>query len=213
MEFIDKNIIDYALTHSDQEDEILLELQRETHLKFLSPRMLSGHLQGNFLTFISKLIQPETILEIGTYTGYSALCLAKGLKEQGKLITIDINEESETIAKKYFSKSGLESKIELIIGDAALIIPQLTTPLDLVFIDADKRNYARYFDLVIDKVKTGGVIIADNVLWSGKILDPDKNKDTDTQALIQFNKKIEQDSRIEKLLLPIRDGLFLMRKK
>jgi len=213
VEFIDKNIIDYALTHSDQEDEILLELQRETHLKFLSPRMLSGHLQGNFLTFISKLIQPETILEIGTYTGYSALCLAKGLKEQGKLITIDINEESETIAKKYFSKSGLESKIELIIGDAALIIPQLTTPLDLVFIDADKRNYARYFDLVIDKVKTGGVIIADNVLWSGKILDPDKNKDTDTQALIQFNKKIEQDSRIEKLLLPIRDGLFLMRKK
>jgi len=155
----------------------------------------------------------KTILEIGTYTGYSAICLAKGLKDNGKLITIDVNEETESIARKYFKKCGLESKIELIIGNALNIIPNLDMQFDLVFIDADKKNYSNYFDLVIDKVRRGGLIVADNVLWSGKILDGGTNKDTDTTALISFNEKIKNDVRVEKLLLPIRDGLFLIQKK
>ena len=155
----------------------------------------------------------QNILEIGSYTGYSAICLARGLKENGKLITIDVNEETESIAKKYFKKSGLDSKIDLIIGNALTVIPNLNIQFDLVFIDADKKNYSSYFDLVIDKVKSGGLIIADNVLWSGKILDGKSNKDVDTSALISFNTKIKNDNRVEKILLPIRDGLFLIQKK
>lgn len=213
MDFINNNIIQYALQHSENEDEFLAELHRETHLTFLSPRMLSGHLQGQLLTMFSKLMNCKTILEIGTYTGYSAICLAKGLKDNGKLITIDVNEETESIARKYFKKCGLESKIELIIGNALNIIPNLDMQFDLVFIDADKKNYSNYFDLVIDKVRRGGLIVADNVLWSGKILDGGTNKDTDTTALISFNEKIKNDVRVEKLLLPIRDGLFLIQKK
>ena len=213
MDFINNNIIQYSLQHSEKEDDVLAELQRETHLTFLSPRMLSGHLQGQFLTMLSKLLNSQNILEIGTYTGYSAICLAKGLTDKGKLITIDVNEETESIAKKYFIKSGLDSKIDLIIGNALTIIPNLNLQFDLVFIDADKKNYAAYYDLVIDKVRPGGLIVADNVLWSGKILDGKTNKDADTSALISFNTKVKNDPRVEKLLLPIRDGLFLIQKK
>lgn len=213
MEFIDEKLNDYCLLHTDEEDEVLKELQRETHLKVMSPRMLSGHLQGSWLSFLSKTAKPDLILEIGTYTGYSAICLAKGLSETGKLITIDVNEETESIAKKYFIKSGFENKIEFVLGDARQVIPTIKKQIDMVFIDADKRNYSLYYDLVIDKVKSGGLIIADNVLWSGKILELDKNKDIDTQAIHQFNEKVKNDSRIEKILLPLRDGLFVMRKK
>lgn len=213
MEFIDDQIIDYSLLHSEPEDEVLVELQRETNLKVFSPRMLSGHLQGFWLTLLSKMLQPKLIVEIGTYTGYSAICLAKGLPENGRLITIDVNEETEAIAKKYFDKSGFSAKIELITKDAKEVLPTITERIDMVFIDADKRNYSLYYDLVIDKVKPGGLIIADNVLWSGKILDLEKNKDVDTQAIQSFNEKMKNDSRVEKLLLPIRDGLFIMRKK
>ncbi len=213
MEFIDDKIIDYSLLHSEQEDEVLVELRRETNLKVFSPRMLSGHLQGFWLTLLAKMLQPKLIVEIGTYTGYSAICLAKGLHENGKLITIDVNEETEAIAKKYFEKSGLSNKIELITKDAKEVLPTINEIIDLVFIDADKRNYSLYYDLVIGKVKSGGLIVADNVLWSGKILDLEKNKDIDTQAIQAFNEKMKNDSRVEKLLLPIRDGLFIMRKK
>lgn len=213
MEFIDENLSDYCLLHSDEEDAVLKELQRETHLKIMSPRMLSGHLQGSWLSFLSQLVKPQLALEIGTYTGYSAICIAKGLAETGKLITIDINEETEAIAKKYFEKSGLSAKIVQQTGDAKVIIPTINDPIDFVFIDADKRNYAVYYDLVIDKVRKGGIIIADNVLWSGKILDLHKNKDADTIAIHAFNEKIKNDLRIEKILLPLRDGLFVMRKK
>ncbi|MBK6834447.1 MAG: O-methyltransferase [Bacteroidetes bacterium] len=213
MEFIDDKIIDYSLLHSELEDEVLVELQRETNLKVFSPRMLSGHLQGFWLTLLSKMLQPKLIVEIGTYTGYSAICLAKGLQENGKLITIDVNEETEAIAKKYFEKSGLSNRIELVTKDAKEVLPTINETIDMVFIDADKRNYSLYYDLVIDKVKSGGLIIADNVLWSGKILDLEKNKDVDTQAIQAFNEKMKNDLRVEKLLLPIRDGLFIMRKK
>jgi len=213
MEFIDEKLNDYCLLHTEDEDEVLKELQRETHLKVMSPRMLSGHLQGSWLSFLSKVAKPDLILEIGTYTGYSAICLAKGLSEKGKLITIDVNEETESIAKKYFVKSGFENKIEFVLGDAKQVIPTIKGQIDIVFIDADKRNYSLYYDLVIDKVRPGGLIIADNVLWSGKILDLDKNKDADTQAIHQFNEKVKNDTRIEKILLPLRDGLFVMRKK
>lgn len=213
MEFIDDKIIDYSLLHSEQEDEVLIELQRETNLKVFAPRMLSGHLQGFWLTLLAKMIQSKFIVEIGTYTGYSAICLAKGLTEKGKLITIDVNEETESIARKYFKKSGLENKIELITKDAKDVLPSINETIDMVFIDADKRNYSMYYDLIIDKVKSGGLIIADNVLWSGKILDLNKNKDIDTQAIHTFNEKMKNDLRVEKLLLPIRDGLFIMRKK
>jgi predicted O-methyltransferase YrrM len=213
MEFIDENLTDYCLRYSDEEDEVLKELQRETHLKVMSPRMLSGHLQGSWLTMLSHLVKPKLILEIGTYTGYSAICLAKGLQEDGKLITIDINEETESIARKYFAKSGLDQKIDFRLGNAVNIIPTIHETPDLVFIDADKRNYSLYYDLTIDKVRSGGIIIADNVLWSGKILDLQANKDADTQAIQAFNEKMKNDPRIEKLLLPLRDGLFVMRKK
>jgi caffeoyl-CoA O-methyltransferase len=213
MEFIDDKIIDYSLLHSELEDEVLVELQRETNLKVFSPRMLSGHLQGFWLTLLSKMLQPKLIVEIGTYTGYSAISLAKGLQENGKLITIDVNEETEAIAKKYFEKSGLSNRIELVTKDAKEVLPTINETIDMVFIDADKRNYSLYYDLVIDKVKSGGLIIADNVLWSGKILDLKKNRDADTLAIHAFNEKIKNDSGVEKLLLPIRDGLFIMRKK
>jgi predicted O-methyltransferase YrrM len=213
LDFTDKNIVNYSLEHSDAEDVVLAELQRETHLTFLSPRMLSGHLQGKLLTLLASSLQAKSILEIGTYTGYSAICLAKGLSENGKLITIDINEETESIAKKYFIKSGLNYKIESITGNALNVIPNLDIHFDLVFIDADKKNYLNYYHLVFDKVRQGGLIIADNVLWSGKVLDEAKQKDADTKSIIEFNTFIKNDVRIEKLMLPVRDGLFIIRKK
>lgn len=210
MEFIDEALLKYAETHSDVENDLLARLNRETHLKVNSPRMLSGHLQGRFLSFLSSLKHPDHILEIGTYTGYSALCLAEGLSDKGKLISIDPNEETMLFAKKFIAESPLYSKIELITGQAQTIIPELKQNFDLVFIDADKKNYGLYFDLVIDKVSKGGLIIADNVLWSGKVIQ--EPMDSDTKSIHDFNQKVTADKRVSSLLLPIRDGLMIMTK-
>lgn len=210
MEFLPPNLLNYCEQHSEKESPLLLELNRQTHLKISSPRMLSGHLQGRFLSFISKLIQPSNILEIGTYTGYSALCLAEGLSKNGQLITIDPNEETNHFAKQFFNRSEFRNQINLIQNTASNVIPGLNTLFDLVFIDADKRNYPLYFDMVIDKVNKGGLIIVDNVLWSGKVLD--KIQDEDTQAIVNFNKKVTEDKRVKSILLPIRDGLMLLKK-
>ena len=210
MEFIDKQLADYCENFTEKESELLNELNRETHLKSNQPRMLSGHIQGRLLSFLSKLKQPNVILEIGTYTGYSALCLAEGLSETGKLITIDPNEETNHFAQKFITRSVYKNKIELLTGQAQNIIPTLNHSFDLVFIDADKKNYSLYYDLIIDKLNKGGLIIADNVLWSGKVVE--EKKDADTQLIHEFNQKIQDDSRIENLLLPVRDGLMLMRK-
>jgi predicted O-methyltransferase YrrM len=213
MDFITEELTDYCVKHSDKEDELLKELARQTHLKTTQPRMLSGHLQGMFLSFISQLIKPTYILEIGTFTGYSALCLAKCLTENGKIITLDNNPETMLIAKDFFNKSVYRNKIQVVEGDATQVIPTLPNEIDLVFIDADKNNYARYYDLVFDKLKTGGLIIADNVLWSGKILDLTAHKDEKTKAIQSFNEKIANDNRVEKVMLPLRDGITLIRKK
>jgi caffeoyl-CoA O-methyltransferase len=177
----------------------------------MKPRMLSGHLQGRFLSLISKMICPKAILEIGTYTGYSALCLAEGLQPDGKLITIDVNEELEDRVKGYFNQSDYRDQIDYRIGKALELIPQLTESFDLVFIDADKENYANYYDLVIDKVERGGIILADNVLWSGKVLNAKPDKDT--QNILAFNDKVHNDARVENVLLPIRDGITVIRKR
>jgi caffeoyl-CoA O-methyltransferase len=210
MDIINPDIQAYAEQHTSPENDLLKELNRETHAKVLRPRMLSGHLQGRLLALISCMVRPRRILEIGTYTGYSALCLAEGLSSDGKLITIDINEELEHNVRRYFSKSALGDKIDYRIGNALQVIPALSEKFDLVFIDADKENYARYFDLVIDNVNLHGIILADNVLWSGKVLDgrPDK----DTKAIVDFNRKVHDDARVENVLLPVRDGIMVMRK-
>jgi caffeoyl-CoA O-methyltransferase len=210
MEFISPALLDYCEAFSEPESELLKQLNRETHLKISSPRMLSGHLQGRFLSFLSKLVQPEAILEIGTYTGYSALCLAEGLKAGGKLITIDPNEETNLFARRFIERSEYRDRIELIEAQAGQIIPSLPQQFDLVFIDADKRNYSLYFDLVVDKVRPGGLIIADNVLWSGKVIL--EKKDTDTELIHQFNQKVSHDVRVSPLLLPVRDWLMVLRK-
>jgi predicted O-methyltransferase YrrM len=210
MEFIDPVIEEYARLFSDPESDLLKELDRETHAMILQPRMLSGHLQGRFLSFISKILRPNFILEIGTYTGYSALCLAEGLKPEGKLITLDVNEELEKFTRSFFDRSEFGPQIDYRIVDAKNEIPTIDGPFDLVFIDADKRNYALYFDLVIQKMNAGGIILVDNVLWSGKIVDK-KAQDKSTQALRDFNQKCLEDPRVEKVLLPLRDGLLMMR--
>jgi len=213
MEFLPALIAQYAEQHTSPEPEYLQELTRETYLKVLMPRMLSGHLQGRFLSMISHLLAPKRILEIGTYTGYSALCMAEGLPTDGKLITLDINEELESMVHKYIQKAGFEDKIEYKSGNALEIIPTLNETWDLVFIDADKINYLQYYHLVFDKVRYGGWIIADNVLWSGKVIEEIKASDKDTQALLDFNTFVQNDPRVENLLLPIRDGLMMARKK
>lgn len=210
MEFIDEGIEEYARQHTEPENDLLKELVRETHAMVLQPRMLSGHLQGRFLSFIAKVYQPSIILEIGTYTGYSALCLAEGLNPTGRLITIDVNEELESFTRSFFNRSAYRDQIDYRIADAAVEIPLIDGPIDLVFIDADKRNYALYFDLVIGKMRSGGLILVDNVLWSGKIIE-ETAKDKSTEALRDFNTKVTNDPRVEPLLLPIRDGLFLLR--
>lgn len=212
MEFISEALNDYCTRYTDAESPLLEKLNRDTHLKVMSPRMLSGHLQGRFLSFISKLVKPSCILEIGTYTGYSALCLAEGLTENGKLITIDPNEETNKMAKAFFDKSEYKNKIELLSGDAGKMIRDLKYDLDIVFIDADKQNYSLYYDLVIEKVKKGGLIITDNVLWSGKVLETENLMDKDTKAIHDFNKKVSEDKRVSHLLLPVRDGLMLLMK-
>ncbi len=213
MEFITKELSDYCESNTSPETDILAQLNRETHLKVVSPRMLSGHLQGRFLSFISKLQQPKLILEIGTYTGYSALCLAEGLAENGKLISIDVNEETSAFAKLFIEKTEYANKIDLVLADAKNYIPTIKESIDLVFIDADKKNYLNYYHLVIDKLNKGGLIIADNVLWSGKITMPESTMDKETIALHQFNQFVQQDNRVENMLLPIRDGLMVVRKK
>ena len=210
MGIIDKQIQEYAERHTSEESPLLRRINRDTHAHVLMPRMLSGQLQGRVLSMISCMIQPRVILEIGTYTGYSAICLAEGLRKDGKLITIDINEELEERVRKNFRDANLHERIDYRIGDAAQIIPQLKEKFDLVFIDADKENYARYFDLVIDRVNLNGIILADNVLWSGKVLD--QKPDKDTRAILDFNTRIQADERVENVLLPIRDGIMLMRK-
>jgi caffeoyl-CoA O-methyltransferase len=213
MEFITKDLSDYCENNTSAETDILAQLNRETHLKVVSPRMLSGHLQGRFLSFISKLQQPKLVVEIGTYTGYSALCLAEGLAENGKLISIDVNEETSTFAKSFISKTEYANKIDLVLADAKDYIPTIKESIDLVFIDADKKNYLNYYHLVIDKLNKGGLIIADNVLWSGKITMSESAMDKETLTLHQFNQFVQQDSRVENMLLPIRDGLMVVRKK
>ena len=212
MNFLEDKIEDYSFSHTSNESELLNKIARETHLEVLRPRMLSGHFQGRLLSMFSNMIQPKRILEIGTYTGYSALCLAEGLMDNGKLFTLDINEELEDRVRQYFKESEFNDKIRFLIGDAISIIPDLKEIWDLVFIDADKKNYTTYFDLVISAVKPGGYIIADNVLWSGKVID-DQCNDEDTIALRNFNDTLMSDSRLEVILLPLRDGLMVARKK
>jgi predicted O-methyltransferase YrrM len=210
MDFIKKEILEYAERHTTPESDLLKTVNRETHAHVLKSRMLSGHLQGRILSMISHMVKPSCILEIGTYTGYSALCLAEGLRPGGKLITIDVNEELGEKVRGYFEKAGLTSGIDYRIGNALQVIPTLTDTFDLVFIDADKENYSRYFDLVINSVPLNGIILADNVLWSGKVLDgkPDK----DTKAIIDFNAKVHRDPRVENVLFPVRDGIMMLRK-
>lgn len=214
MHFLPEKIDDYVVKHSEDEPELLQQLNRETNQKILQPRMLSGHYQGRVLSMISKLINPKNILEIGTYTGYSAICLAEGLKKNGELHTIDINEELFDFQRKYFDKSGFGKQIHQHLGDALDIIPKLKKTFDLVFIDADKENYTNYFHAIINNMNQGGIILSDNVLWSGKVLETKfKKEDTSTPALIEYNKLLKEDKRVESLILPIRDGLTITRKK
>lgn len=210
MKLLAEEIESYAAKHSSPESEVLSKLNRETHLKIMMPQMLSGHIQGNFLKMMSHMVRPQNILEIGTYTGYSAICLAQGLQENGTLFTIDINAELEDMCRRYFDEAQLTSKIDYRIGNALDIIPSIKEKFDLVFIDADKINYSNYYDLVFDQVRNGGFIIADNVLWSGKVCQ--EKKDKDTAALHAYNEKIQADSRVENYLVPIRDGLMVARK-
>ena len=212
MDFIDPLIEQYALDYTENESSLLNDLSRQTHLNILQPRMLSGHLQGRLLSTFSKALNPQKILEIGTYTGYSALCLAEGLNKNGQIYTIDINKELEEFAQNYFNASPYKNKIHFLIGDAAELIPEMKHIWDIVFIDADKENYSLYFDLVIDKVRKGGWIIADNVLWSGKVTKPTLNNDLETASIKAFNKKVNSDKRVSNVLIPVRDGIMLMIK-
>ncbi|MEC8602086.1 MAG: O-methyltransferase [Bacteroidota bacterium] len=211
-DFVDKKILEYVQNKTSDESKILNDLSRETHLKVLNPRMLSGHYQGRLLSLISKLIKPKSILEIGTYTGYSTLCLLEGLEKKGFIHTIDHNEELLNIQNKFFERAKVSNRIKQYTGDAKKIIKNLKVKFDLIFIDADKENYPLYYDLVFDKLKSGGIIIADNILWSGKILEKVEKDDYATQSIIKFNNKIKNDERVEKIILPIRDGLSLIRK-
>jgi len=206
-------INDYIINHTEKEDSVLEELNRETNLKILRPRMLSGHYQGKLIEFLSKMINPEKILEIGTYTGYSAICWAKGLKNDGTLHTIDINDELEPIILKFIKKAKVEDKIKLHFGDATKIIPTINDIFDIVFIDADKPNYLNYYNLVFNKVKSGGYIIADNVLWDGKVIQEIGKEDESTKAIKIFNDFVHNDKRVENIILNIRDGLMIVRKK
>ncbi len=211
MEFIPTEIDTYVINHSQHEPALLQQLNEETWQKILSPRMLSGAYQGRILSMLSKLIHPENILEIGTYTGYSALCLAEGLAKNGFLTTIDINEELEDFVQGFFNKSPYKNQLKQLIGNAIDIIPTLDEKFDLVFIDADKSNYVNYFNLIIDKMNKGGVILSDNVLWSGKVVEKLNPKDIDTKALIEYNALLNSDNRVETVILPIRDGLTISR--
>ena len=213
MHFLPEKIDEYVVNHSQKEPQILQDLTRETWQKVLNPRMLSGAFQGRVLSMISKLINPKNILEIGTYTGYSALSLAEGMQENGTLYTIDKNEELEELQYAYFQKSEYKNQIKQYVGNAMEIIPEIDQKFDLVFIDADKSNYVNYFHLIIDKMNKGGVILSDNVLWSGKVVEELNPKDKDTKVLLEYNQLLNSDDRIETVLLPIRDGLTISRVK
>ena len=208
---INEDLQNLLLQYCEPESELLQRINRETNLKVLLPRMLSGHYQGRVLSMLSKLLNPKRILEVGTFTGYATLCLAEGLQPEGKLYTLDINVELEDMVRRNFADSDYEKQIVYLLGDAMQNIPQLDEVFDLVFIDADKKNNGAYYDLVIDKVRPGGLIIVDNVLWSGKVLS--NQQDKDTKNIITFNDKIAKDPQVEKLILPVRDGLFVIRKK
>ena len=210
--FIDDNILNYSISKSEKESKLLNDLYRETYLKVLNPRMISGHYQGRILSLISKIISPKKILEIGTYTGYSAICLCEGMDKDGILHTIDNNKELVEIQNKYFKKANLKDEIVQHSGDAKNIIPSIDEEFDIVFIDADKESYPKYYDLIINKVKSGGIIIADNILWSGKILEKVEKDDQATKSIIEFNNKIIEDDRVKNIILPIRDGLNIVRK-
>ncbi len=212
MHFISEDLDRYIVSHSEEEPELLKQLNRETYQKVLQPRMLSGHYQGRVLSILSKIIAPKYILEIGTYTGYSALCLAEGIQSDGMIHTIDINEELYDFAQRYFDASPYKNNMKQHIGDALDIIPQLDITFDLVFIDADKENYSNYFHLIIEKIRPGGIILSDNVLWSGKVIEPLDDKDLATKGVIEFNILLKNDPRIETVILPIRDGLTVSRK-
>lgn len=211
MEFISEELKDYLLKYCDPETDLLKSIDRETHLKVSMPRMLSGHYQGRVLSMLSKMLNPGRILEVGTYTGYATLCLAEGLTEKGLIHTIDINAELEDMARANFSKSAYNEKIVYHLGDATQIIPALNEVFDMVFIDADKKNNGLYYTLLIDKLRSGGIIIVDNVLWSGKVLQ--EKIDQNTAVIANFNEMVSMDQRVEKLILPVRDGLFVIRKK
>ncbi|NCO63156.1 MAG: O-methyltransferase [Flavobacteriales bacterium] len=213
MHFIPEDLDNYVVNHSEDEPELLQKLTRETFQKILQPRMLSGHYQGRLLSMISKLVNPKHILEIGTYTGYSALCLAEGMQNDGELHTIDINEELVDFQRKYFDKSAFGHQMIQHLGNALEIIPTLDKTFDLIFIDADKDNYPLYFNSIIDKLNSGGILLSDNVLWSGKVVEPVKPDDVSTKALLEYNKLLKEDDRLETILLPIRDGLSISRKK
>ena len=213
MDFISDDIMTYAINHTQEESNLLKALNKETHQKILQSRMISGHYQGRVLSFISQLIRPETILEIGTYTGYATLCLAEGLTKNGKIHTIEINEELIDFQKKYFDQSKFKNQIFTHIGDAIDIIPKLKLKYDLIFLDADKGNYPNYMEMVVPKLKKGGVLIADNVLWSGKVLDyQQKRDDIETKGIKLFSELVKKNSSLQTLLLPIRDGLMMCRK-
>tara|TARA_B100001057_G_scaffold403226_1_gene415406 strand:+ start:151 stop:795 length:645 start_codon:yes stop_codon:yes gene_type:complete len=212
MEFLPEKIEQYACNHTQGENIVLSDLNRETWAKVLIPRMLSGHLQGRVLSMFSKMIRPKCILEIGTYTGYSAICLSEGLQEGGKLHTIDINEELKSMSSNYFEKAGISKNVVQYVGNALEITPNLKNEFDLVFIDADKENYSNYFKIVIEKIPVGGFIIADNVLWSGKVTEEVNGKDQETKAIQEFNTLIQNSERVENILMPIRDGLMICQK-
>ena len=207
-----EQIESYCESHTSKENDLMYRLNRETHIKIMNPRMLAGQLQGGFLTMISKMIKPVNILEIGTFTGYSALCLAEGLAPKGELHTIEIDEELENIITKYFNLSAHKEKLHLHIGNALEIIPNLNKTWDLVFIDAEKTAYFQYFEMVLPCVKNGGFILIDNVLWNGKVVEPIAENDTETRAIVEFNRFIQNDPRVNNLILPLRDGLLIIEK-
>lgn len=213
MDFLNTNIAEYAEQHTEAEPQLLYQLNRKTNIEVINPRMIAGHFQGRLLSMLIHMIKPKTILEVGTYTGYSAICFAEGLAENGEIHTIDNNEELEPIQTAFFEKAGILDKVKRYVGDALEIIPEINHEFDVVFLDADKANYCNYFEMVLPKLKTGGYLLADNVLWSGKILEENpKKEDIDTIGLKRFNKMVQDDPRVQNILLPIRDGLMVCRK-
>ena len=213
MDFLEPILEQYIESRTDREPEVLARLNRETWAKVLVPRMIAGQLQGRAIAMLSHMIQPNQILEIGTYTGYSAICWAEGLQPNGKVHTIDINEELESMIRSYLKEAGVADSVELYVGNALEVIPGINETFDIVYIDADKGNYSNYYDLVFDKVRPGGYIIADNMLWSGKVLEDEENMDEETRGIVEYATKVHGDDRVQNVMLPIRDGLLIARKR